>query len=165
MVVGQCEFDCVVGDTSAIARMVHPFAIPSVSAKWFHSPRSCASELAVPSSGLAQILMAHERRAPVLSELTSKYTFSISPPTRGVVPLLHGLGCDPHGRTRWAVFPSSYLSTCAYSTTCCSVTAISQCCACKTRPARSSASYDFPIHIVTTYPCCCHGARIRGAVF
>ena len=115
MIAGQCEFECVVGDTSAIARVVHSFAIPSLSAKCLHSPRSCAPELAVPSSGLAQVLMPRERRASVPSELTPKYTLSISPPTRGVVPLLHRLGSDPHGRAKWAILPDSYLPTCAYS--------------------------------------------------
>jgi hypothetical protein len=156
MIAGQCEFECVVGDTSAIARVVHPFAIPSLPTKCLHSPRSCAPELAVPSSRLAQILMPHERRASVPSELT----LSISPPTWGVVPLLHRLGSDPYGRAKWAILPDSYISTCAYSTPCCSVTAFAQCCAGKTRPARSTASYDFPVHIVTTHPCCCHGAGI-----
>jgi hypothetical protein len=127
MIAGQCEFERVVGDTSAIARVVHPFAIPSLSAKCLHSPRSCASELAVPSSGLAQVLMPHERCASVPSELTPKYTLSISPPTWGVVPLLHRLGSDPHGRTKWAILPDPYLPTCAYSTPCCSVTAIAEC--------------------------------------
>jgi hypothetical protein len=160
MIAGQCEFKRVVGDTSAIARVVHPFAIPSLSAKCLHSPRSCASELAIPSSGLAQVLMPHERRASVPSKLPAKYTLFIAPRTWDVVPLLHRLGCDPHGRAKWAILPDSYLPTCAYSTQCYSVTAIAQCRACKTRPARSTAGYDLPVHIVTTHPCCCHGAGI-----
>jgi hypothetical protein len=160
IIAGQREFERVVGDTSAIARVVHPFAIPSLSAKCLHSPHSRASELAVPSSGLAQVLMPHECRASVPSELTPKFTLSISPLTWGVVPLLHRLGCDPHGRAKWAILPDSYLSTRAYSTQCCSVTAIAQCRACKTRPARSTASCALRFHIVTTHPCHCHGTGI-----
>jgi hypothetical protein len=159
IIAGQCEFESVVGDTSAIARVVHPFAIPSLSAKCLHSPRSRASELAVPSSGLAQVLMPHERGASVPSDLTPKY-IPISPPTWGVVPLIHRLGCDAHGRAKWAILPNSYLSTRAYSTPCYSVAAIAQCRACKTRSARSTASYGLPVHIVTTHPCCCHCAGI-----
>jgi hypothetical protein len=165
MIAGQCEFEHAVGDTPAFAWVVHPFAIPPLSAKCLHSPRSCASELAVPSSRFAQVLMPHERRASVPSELTLKYTLSISPTTWGVVPLLHRLGCDTYGRDKWAILPDSYLSACAYSTQCRGATTIAQCRACKTRPACSAASYDLPVHIVTTHTCCCHGAGIRGAGF
>jgi hypothetical protein len=160
MIAGQCEFEHAVGDTSTIARVVHPFAIPTLSAKCLHSPRSRASELAVPSSRFAQVLMPHERRASVASELTRKYILSISPTTWGVVPLRHRLGCDPHGRAEWATLPDSYLSTCAYSTQCRSATTITQCRACKARPARSTASSDLPVHIVTTHTCCCPDACI-----
>ena len=160
MITGQCEFERVVGDTSTIARVVYPFAIPSFSAKCLHPPRSCAPELAVPSSGFAQALMPHERRTRIPSKLTPKYTLCISSPTWSAVPLLHRLGCDPHGCAKWAIIPDSYLSTGTYSTPCCSVTAVAPCRACKTRPARSTASYDLPVHIVTTHPCCGHGAGI-----
>jgi hypothetical protein len=165
MITGQCEFQRAVGDTSAVARVVHPSAIPSLSAKCLHSPRGCASKLTVPSSGLAEVLVPHERHAGVPSELIPKYTLSISPPTWGVVPFLHRLGCDPHGRAKWAILPDSYLPTSAYSTPCCGATAIAQCCACKTRPARSTTSYDLPVHIVTTHTCYCHGAGIGGTGF
>lgn len=165
MIAGQCEFEHAVGDSSAIARVVHPLAIPPISAKCLHSPRSCASELAVPSSRFAQVVMPHESHASVPSELTPKYTLSISSTTWGVVPLLHRLGCDPYGRAEWATLPDSYVSTCAYSTQCRGVTTIAQCRACKTRPARSTTSCGLPVHIVTTYTCCCHGAGIRRAGF
>jgi len=130
----------------------HPSAILWLSEKCYHSPRPRASKLTVPSSRLAEVLMLHERCASVPSEPTPKYTLSISPPIWSVVSLLHQLKCDPHGRAKWETLPDSYLSTCAYSILCCSVTAIAQCCACKTRP-RSIASYDLQSSYVDMLVC------------
>ncbi len=160
MIAGQCAFEGVVGDTSAIARVVHPYTIPSLSTECLHSSRSCASELAVPSSRLAQVLLPYECRTSVPPELTPKDTLSIAPPTWGGIPFLHRFGRDSHRRAKWAILPDAYLSASAYSTPYGSVTAISHCRTRKARPARSTACCELPVHIVTTHPCCRYGAGL-----
>jgi hypothetical protein len=155
-IAGQCKFDRVVGDTSAAARMVHPFALPSISAECLHPSRSCVSEFAVPQSRRAQVLMPRERRASSIpSALAPKYTLFSAPPTWGVVSLLHGLGSDPHRCAERAIFPNAYLSTRAYAASWDSAAAISGRGTRKARPACSTTSRDLPVHIFTTHPCCC----------
>ena len=97
MIAGQCEFERVVGDTTAIAwctSVCDPLA--------FHKMSLFPSFLCLQAhpSGLAEVLMLHERHASVSSELTPKCTLSISPPTLGVIPFLHRFECDPHGRAK-----------------------------------------------------------------
>jgi hypothetical protein len=132
MIAGQCEFDRVMGDTSAVTRMVHPFAIPSLSTECLHPSCSGAFELAVPLSRFAGVL---------------HWDF---------ISLLHGLGCDPHRYTKRTILPNAYLSARAYATSCDSAAAISGRRTGEARPACSTACCGLPVHIVTTHPCSCY---------
>ena len=115
MIAGQREFDRVVGDTSAVARVVHPFAIPSLSTECLHPSSSGAFELATPLSRLAQVLLPHKRRANAWPALTPKYTHLVASPAWGVVSLLHRFGSDPHRHAKRAILPDAYISTRAYA--------------------------------------------------
>jgi hypothetical protein len=125
---------------------IHPFAIPSLSAKCLCSSRSCAPELAVgPYHVPGSLKFLYRMDAAPVSHPNS-------PPS---IPSPRLPGASSHYSTgsdvtltdtpKWAILPDSYLSTCAYC-----VTAFAQCSACLTRPARSTASDDIQVHIVTT---------------
>jgi len=165
VIAGQCEFDPVMGDTSAFARVVHPSALPSLSTERLHPPRPRTPKLSIPQSRLAQVLLPHQRLARVLSTRTRKPAVSIASPTRRAAPLRHGLGNDTHRRSlQRSVFANdAHLSTPAHAAQRGRVTAVSEHRAREARPACATAPHDLPVHIVATHSRR-RGPRLRGAV-
>jgi hypothetical protein len=100
MIAGQCEFERVVGDTTAIACSgVHPSVIlsaASLSTKCLYSPRSYASKLILPGSPkfscCTKVIPASHPNSPPAVPSPS--------PHRPWASYHSFTECDPHGRAK-----------------------------------------------------------------
>jgi hypothetical protein len=153
-IVGQCNVDCIVGDTSAFTRVVYSPAIPKLSTGCLRSPHPRASQFTLPFSCIAQLFLP--RQCCSFFNLSSIIEFLISiAACSWDIPHLYGLGYDSHRRANGAVFADTYLSPRTYAPECTRIAIVSERSTCEARPARSPASATdafcgLPVHLVST---------------